>query len=55
MRENNIPIAQGMVFTVEPGLYKNGELGVRIEDDIYVAPDGADCLTSLNRQLQTFG
>ena len=55
MRENNIPIAQGMVFTVEPGLYQSGELGIRIEDDIYVAPDGADCLTSLNRQLQTFG
>ena len=55
MRENNIPIAQGMVFTVEPGLYKSGELGVRIEDDIHVGPDGADCLTSLNRQLQTFG
>ena len=55
MRENNIPIAQGMVFTVEPGLYKSGEFGVRIEDDIHVGPDGADCLTSLNRQLQTFG
>ena len=55
MRGNNIPMAQGMVFTVEPGLYKHGELGVRIEDDIHVGPDGADCLTSLNRQLQTFG
>ena len=55
MRENNIPIAQGMVFTVEPGLYQHGKLGVRIEDDIYVGPDGADCLTSLNRHLQTFG
>jgi Xaa-Pro dipeptidase len=55
MRENNIPTAQGMVFTVEPGLYKHGELGVRIEDDIHVGPNGADCLTSLDRQLQTFG
>ena len=55
MRGNNTQIAQGMVFTVEPGLYKSGQLGIRIEDDIHVGPNGADCLTSFNRHLQTFG
>ena len=55
MRGNNTPMLQGMVFTVEPGLYKSGEIGVRIEDDIYIGPEGADCLTSFSRDVQFFG
>ena len=26
----------GMVFTIEPGLYRDGDIGVRIEDDVLV-------------------
>jgi Xaa-Pro aminopeptidase len=33
-------LATGMVFTVEPGVYVPGELGVRIEDDIVMSRDG---------------
>jgi Xaa-Pro aminopeptidase len=37
----NVPIAPGMVFTIEPGIYIPEEnLGVRIEDDFWVDPDG---------------
>lgn len=41
------PIQKGMVFTIEPGIYIPDEkLGVRIEDDFYVRPDGTlQCLT----------
>lgn len=37
----------GDVFTIEPGLYLRDEaLGVRIEDDYLVTPEGVECLSS---------
>jgi len=35
----------GMVFTIEPGVYIPGKLGVRIEDDILVTQTGHKILT----------
>jgi Xaa-Pro aminopeptidase len=36
-----IPLAPGMIITVEPGIYlPDREIGVRIEDDVLVTPDG---------------
>lgn len=36
----------GMVLTVEPGLYLEGKMGIRIEDDILVTPEGYENLTA---------
>ena len=55
LRSNKTLMAQGMVFTIEPGLYITGELGVRIEDNVHVGQDGADCLTSFDKKVQVFG
>ena len=55
MRGNHTPLAEGMVFTVEPGLYRPGECGVRIEDDVLVTANGHECLTSFPRELQIVG
>ncbi len=51
-----LPLSPGMVFTIEPGLYipQSAEdvpaeyrgIGIRIEDDVLVTPDGVRNLTS---------
>jgi Xaa-Pro aminopeptidase len=42
----NLPLAPGMVVTLEPGIYIPEEkIGVRIEDDILITQDGDEQLT----------
>jgi Xaa-Pro dipeptidase len=55
MRGNHQVLEPGMVFTDEPGLYKPGTLGVRIEDDILVTADGCRSLTGFPRELTVVG
>ena len=55
MRGNMQMLEPGMVFTIEPGLYRSGEAGVRIEDDVVVTADGIECLTSFPRELRLVG
>ena len=55
MRGNDAVLEAGMVFTVEPGLYRPGECGVRIEDDLTVTAGGVDCLTAFPREFRVVG
>lgn len=42
-------LEEGMVVTVEPGIYVPGLGGVRIEDDVLVTRDGCELLTSAKK------
>jgi Xaa-Pro aminopeptidase len=48
---NTQPIEEGMVFSVEPGIYLPGEFGVRLEEIVYIAADGAHRLSELPRDV----
>jgi len=49
--ENKGLVQEGMVFTVEPGIYIPDWGGVRIEDMVWVTPQGAEVLTYLPTEL----
>jgi Xaa-Pro aminopeptidase len=51
-RTRGDPLAAGMVCTVEPGVYIEGLVGVRIEDTVLVTKAGCECLTAFPKALQ---
>jgi len=51
-QDNFLALDAGMTFTIEPGIYLEGRGGVRIEDNLLVSPDGAECLSSFARELR---
>lgn len=40
VKGNNLPLAPGMCFSIEPMICSYGEFGVRLEDHAYIAEDG---------------
>ncbi len=48
---NETILEPGMAFSVEPGIYLPGRLGVRIEDIVIVTKEGYHCLTGVNQEL----
>lgn len=43
-------IEEGMVFTVEPGVYIKGKFGIRLEDVVYVSSKGNEILTMIDKK-----
>lgn len=50
---NALILEEGMVFTVEPGIYLPGRFGVRLEEVAVVTVDGCRILSGLSRDLFT--
>ncbi|MBS4191596.1 aminopeptidase P family protein [Bacillus sp. FJAT-49705] len=49
---NPLLLEEGMVFTIEPGIYVPDVAGVRIEDDLVVTANGVEILTKFPKELQ---
>ena len=46
------PVQPGMCFSIEPGIYLPGDLGVRIEDLVIVTEDGCEVLNRYPKGVQ---
>jgi Xaa-Pro aminopeptidase len=52
---NTLPLAAGMVFSDEPGVYFPGQFGIRIEDTVVCTADGGRRLNEATRALRVMG
>ena len=51
-KRGNFKLKEGMVITIEPGIYLPRRGGVRIEDDVLINESGLESLTDLPRKLE---
>jgi Xaa-Pro aminopeptidase len=48
---NDLPVEEGMAFSIEPGIYQAGRWGARIEDIVVVTADGVESLNNQPHEL----
>lgn len=48
---NDEEVKEGMIFSIEPGIYIPGKIGVRIEDLVMVKKDGVEILNSVTKEI----
>ena len=48
---SEVVLDEGMVFSVEPGIYLQGRFGVRLEEIVILRADGPEILSELTREL----
>ena len=49
--KSDVVLEEGMVITIEPGIYIDGFGGVRIEDDVVVRKNGGEILNKTSKEL----
>ncbi|MBQ3241820.1 MAG: aminopeptidase P family protein [Oscillospiraceae bacterium] len=49
---NEMPLEAGMCFSIEPGIYIPGKIGVRIEDLVIVTENGCENLNHYTKEFQ---
>lgn len=52
VKGNTLPLAAGMTFSDEPGIYLPGEFGIRLEDDMAITAEGAELFTPQSPSLE---
>jgi Xaa-Pro dipeptidase len=52
VKGNTLPLAPGMTFSDEPGIYIPGEFGIRLEDDMVITEAGAELTTPQSPSLE---
>ena len=48
---NEMPVQEGMIFSIEPGIYIPETVGVRIEDLVLVTADGCEVLNAYDKGM----
>lgn len=48
---NTALLQPGMIFSIEPGVYLDGDVGVRVEDLVLVTEDGVEILNHYSKEL----
>ena len=48
-------LEEGMVFSIEPGIYLPGRFGIRLEDIVILRKDGPEIFSSLSRDVKVIG
>ncbi|QZY54976.1 M24 family metallopeptidase [Crassaminicella profunda] len=51
---NDMIVKEGMIFSIEPGIYLQGKYGVRIEDLVLVTKDSCEVLNQFPKNLIVF-
>jgi Xaa-Pro dipeptidase len=54
VKNNSLELEPGMTFTIEPGIYIVGEIGIRVEDTVVCTTARCESLTRLNRELKAY-
>lgn len=53
IKESKDKIKEGMVFTIEPGIYLPNKFGIRIEDDILIS-ENVEVLTDVEKEFRNY-
>ena len=48
-------LEEGMVFSIEPGIYLPDRFGLRLEEIVYLRADGPEILSDLPRDVRVVG
>nr|WP_321507530.1 Xaa-Pro peptidase family protein [uncultured Celeribacter sp.] len=52
---SDVELAEGNVFSIEPGIYIEGQFGIRLEEIVILRQDGAEVFSEMPRDMQRLG